>query len=381
MTYSGERQRIRFGLNRLGSTVVGLCLVACGSGGSTDAPSAMDLNPSGPSVGEVAAAAPFCEGDRRTQLFTGQLYQRPPNVAMCDPGALTPEAAQFMMDRLNFLRSMHALPPVRLNEDFQVQAQQAGLMTIANDTVNHDPPETFRCFTDDGQAGARNSNLAGGPILGFGSLDPAILLTRQVDVYFAEPGVNNFVDVGHRRWMLYPQYAEGGFAIATDPSDGGSFNQANANYVFGFDDELPDPEVGFIAFPERDGYLYRLAGFSGRPLSAYRWSFSVNARGADEADLSNVQVQIRDLQTGFLVPVFDVQEADPAFGLASVTYSVGEVLPNREYQFNVSGAIVKGELKSYEYRTILYECTTAGAALDDVPIAPIDEPPQLLSFD
>lgn len=359
---------------------IGLC--SCGGGGSSDAPSVLDLNPSGPIAGEAPDAAPFCEGDRRTQLFSGQIFQRPPNVATCDPGALTPEAAQFMLNRLNFLRSLHALPPVRLNPDHLVDAQQAALLTMANDAVDHDPPSGWRCFTESGQRGARSSNLSGGPLLGFGSLPQEILLARQVDIYMAEPGLNNFTDVGHRRWLLYPQYAEGAFAVVVDPADGGSFNQANGNWVFGFDPDIPDPEVGFVAFPERDGYLYRLAGFSGQPLSAYRWSFSVTARG-DEADLSAVQIRITDLQTGEQVPVFDIQEGDPAFGLATATYSVGQAQPNREYQFDISGAIVDGELRSYQYRTILYECgiespdirqdPDMGADMD----SDLDEPPRL----
>ncbi len=342
-------------------------LISCGGGGGgSDAPSLVDLSPSGPTVGEIPAAAPFCDGDRRTQLFTGEIFERTSSVATCDPGALTPEAAQFLMDRVNFLRSLHALPPVTLNSDLLLDAQQAALMTLANDGVNHDPPSNFRCFSESGLRGARASNLSGGPLLGFGSLPDELLLTRQVDIYMAEPGLNNFTDVGHRRWMLFPQYSEGAFGIAVDPVDGGSFNQANANWVLSFDPEIPDPEVGFVAFPERDGYLFRLAGFSGQPLSAYRWSFSVTARG-DEADLSGVQIRITDLQTGEQVPVSDIQEGDPSFGLATVTYTVGVVQPNREYQFDITGAIVNGELRSYQYRTTLFECGVESTELREDP--------------
>ncbi len=345
--------------------LLSLGFIACG-GTSTDAPSLVDLTPSGPSVGEAPEAVLFCEGDRRTTQFTGTIFNRPPNVATCDPGSITPEAAQFMLDRLNFLRGLHALPPVGLNQAYLEQAQQAALMTLANDTINHNPPSTWRCFTEAGQVGAQSSNLSGGPLLGFGSLPDEIVLARQVDIYLAEPGAMNFTDVGHRRWMLYPQYAEGAFAVAFDPGDGGAFNQANANWVFGFDNERSDPDVGFIAFPERDGYLYRLAGFSGQPLSAYRWSFSVAARG-DEADLSNVQILITDTQTGEAIPVFDIREADPAFGLATVTYSVSEVQPNRLYQFDIIGAVIEGQPRTYQYQTTLYECGTVSTEFSSVP--------------
>ncbi len=204
---------------------------------------------------------------------------------------------------------------MKLNPQFLEAAQQAALMQVANGTLSHQPPPSWRCFTPAGEAGSRFSNLAVGPILELNGPDPGRVLARQVDIYFAEPGRENFVDVGHRRWNLYPQYAQGAYGIVFDPR-AGRVTQANANWIFGFDESVPDPE--FIAFPEKDGYLYRLEGFSGQPLSAYRWSFSVPSRGG-KADLSQALVRITDALTGEPVPVGDLRVGDPAFGLETLT--------------------------------------------------------------
>ncbi len=325
-----------------------LCLlVACGGGEG----SSFSLGP--PPAGEVPIASFLCQLDRETRSFSGAIYAEQPQVATCNPGRLTPAAAQKMMDRLNFLRLLHLLPPVELNSEFLEAAQQAALMQVANDALSHQPPPSWRCFTPAGEEGSRLSNLAIGPILELNGTDPGRVLARQVDIYFAEPGPENFVDVGHRRWNLFPQYTRGAYAIVYDPR-AGRVTQANANWIFGFDESVPDPE--FIAFPEKDGYLYRLEGFSSQPLSAYRWSFSVPSRGG-VSDLSQAQVRITDALTGEPVPVRDIRVGDPAFGFDTLTYSVGTVQPNRDYDFEISGVRFNGgSPRTYRYRTALYDC-------------------------
>lgn len=347
-----------------------LCLlVACGGGEG----SPFSLGP--PPAGEAPIASLLCQLDRETRTFSGPIYAVPPDAATCNPGRLTAAAAQKMMDRLNFLRLLHLLPPVDLNAEFLQAAQEAALMQVANGTLSHTPPPSWRCFTPAGEEGSRFSNLAIGPILELNGPDPGRILARQVDIYFAEPGVENVVDVGHRRWNLYPQYRQGAYAIVYDPR-AGRVTQANANWIFGFDESVPDPE--FIAFPEKDGYLYRLKGFSNQPLNAYRWSFSVPSRGG-ASDLSQAQVRITDAQTGDPVPVSNIRVGDPAFGLDTLTYSVGFVQPNRDYDFEISGIRFNGGApRTYRYRTTLYDCDPIPPLQDLTPAGRLGVPPRLL---
>lgn len=96
-----------------------------------------------PPAGEVPAAQLLCQLDRPTRTFSGQLYAEQPDVATCNPGRLSPEAAQFMIDRLNFLRLRHLLPPVRLDPVLLNRAQQAALMQVADNTLSHNPLSTW----------------------------------------------------------------------------------------------------------------------------------------------------------------------------------------------------------------------------------------------
>ncbi len=55
-----------------------------------------------PRAGEVPIASFLCRLDRQTRSFTGPIYAEQPQVATCNPGRLTPAAAQKMMDRVNY---------------------------------------------------------------------------------------------------------------------------------------------------------------------------------------------------------------------------------------------------------------------------------------
>lgn len=160
------------------------------------------------------------------------------------------------------------------------------------------------------------------------------LLARQVDIYLAEPGPENRVDVGHHRWNLFPPYAQGSYGLVYDPG-AGSVTQANSNWLFSFDDSLPSPDL--ISFPERNGYLYRLEGLSRLPLHTYRWSFSVPTVGG-QSDLSQAQIHSTDPA----IFVSDIQVGGPACDWETVSYSVGAILPNRDYTFEISQIRVAG---------------------------------------
>ncbi len=303
----------------------------------------------------------LCQLDRATRAFSGQLYLVQPDVATCNPGRLSPQAAQFMMDRLNFLRRLHLLPPVTLDPVLLDRAQQAALMQVANDALSHDPPPTWRCYTEAGAMGSRMGSLAIGPILELDrQADLGQLLARQVDIYFAEPGPENRVDVGHRRWNLFPPYAQGSYGLVYDPL-AGRVTQANSNWLFSFDDSVPNPD--FISFPERDGYLYRLEGFSRLPLNAYRWSFSIPTVGG-QSDLSQAQIRITDRETGQSIPVSDIQVGDPAYGWETVSYSVGAISPNQDYNFEISQIRVAGSPpRTYRFSTALYDCDPVSSSV------------------
>ncbi len=85
------------------------------------------------------------------------------NVAACAAGDTTLAYKTAVMRMVNYYRAMSGLPGnVTLNLSWSSKAQQAALMMNANNTLNHNPPSTWACYSAAGAEAAGHGNLAGG---------------------------------------------------------------------------------------------------------------------------------------------------------------------------------------------------------------------------
>lgn len=184
------------------------------------------------------------------------------DVATCQPGTLAPAVLDASLSATNYLRDMAGVPPVTADAAKHAAAQQAALMMDANNTLNHYPPTTWRCFTTDGATAASKSNLAIG--------SPGV---RALAAYMADTGLNNAY-AGHRKWILNPSTRTVGFGGTTRTQ---AMHVVNEIVYSG--EQEPDyaiawPTAGF--FPEGlypKGTYYAPSG----PLSAPgagRWSYT-----------------------------------------------------------------------------------------------------------
>lgn len=121
------------------------------------------------------------------------------DVATCQPGSLSTAVIDASLSATNYLRDMAGVPMVAADPAKHAAAQQAALMMDANNTLDHYPPATWRCYTTAGATGASSSNLAIG--------SPGV---RALAAYMADTGAHNS-SVGHRKWILDPTLRTVGF--------------------------------------------------------------------------------------------------------------------------------------------------------------------------
>ena len=151
---------------------------------------------------------------------------------------------------VNFYRALAGLPAtITFDAGDSGNDQLSALITSANDILNHFPPTTYTDYTAGGATAAGNSNLALG-IYGPGAIDG----------YMMDTGSNN-LEVGHRRWILYPQQQTMGTG---DVPPNGTFNAANALWIGGPFNAAPTPQ--FVPWPT--------SGYFPFPLMPARWSVS-----------------------------------------------------------------------------------------------------------
>jgi len=199
--------------------------------------------------------------------WTGSLSGTP-GVSVTNSSVGTTSAAFQAAEqlRINWFRAMGGIPAQIAFDPVNYSAwdAQAALMMSANNQLNHYPPVGWLAYTSEGATAAGSSNLSLG-------VDGPSAITG----YVMDGGSNN-AEVGHRRWILYPQTQTMG---SGDVDATGSFLAANATWVIDskFGGTRPNTRDGFVAWPP-PGYVPYQVVFP-------RWSFSY-----PNADFTNATV-------------------------------------------------------------------------------------------
>ncbi len=135
------------------------------------------------------------------------------SVTGCKAGNISAAARAAQINAVNFARRMANLTPIvgaNLTDTTQANVQKAALMMEANGKLSHEPPTSWKCYTNAGAATAGKSDLALTP----GS---TIKPVQAIKLYMDDGGSNNYA-VGHRRWLLNPQTAVMAFGMTKSAS-------------------------------------------------------------------------------------------------------------------------------------------------------------------
>jgi uncharacterized protein YkwD len=211
-------------------------------------------DPAGRSEREVCDA--WAEGHRRRAAASWTA-----GPSQCDPGRLPSEAIDDTLRRVNLFRWLAGLPAVVEDPDQSEDDQACAIMEATNGQLNHTPPASWACYSEDGARGAATSNLA----LGSGSAADAVDL-------FIEDSLTP--SLGHRRWVLNGPLDGIGIGYA---SPGGGFG-ATCLGVF---------SMGGRSFPTWSALPN--PGPAPRFLASGTWSFHSNHFGLSRAEVSVVR--------------------------------------------------------------------------------------------
>lgn len=193
------------------------------------------------------------------------------NVNTGDAGSTSQAYQDAVLLRINWFRQMAGMASsISFSPSYNTEDQQAALMMSANGQLNHTPPSNWSYFTASGADGAVHSNLC---------LEiPYFPDPGCVALYIQDYGANNS-EVGHRRWLLYPQTQNMGTGDVQPPFP---TPFANALWVVDshFFDTRPATRDPFIAWPPKGYVPYQLV--------PGRWSFSYPG-----ADFTNTVVSMQ----------------------------------------------------------------------------------------
>jgi hypothetical protein len=206
----------------------------------------------------------------------------------CRAGHMSGRAMRATLESLNFVRAMGGLAPVSFRKRLNGPAQKAALIMSANASLSHDPPQSWRCWTQAGHDAAGRSNLAWSI--------PTITAGGAIAQYMDDGGSGNEI-AGHRRWIMYPP---------TVTMGNGMTSTTNALTVFGGAASSSRPDPRWVSWPT-DGW------FPGPLEPSGRWSLS---SGDDSADFSQATAKVVSARTG---DSLSVQVYPPANGYGEPT--------------------------------------------------------------
>ncbi|MCX6271851.1 MAG: Ig-like domain-containing protein [Bacteroidetes bacterium] len=248
------------------------------------------------------------------------------NVAGCDAGGVSANAHTLVVKRIDYFRKMVGLPgDVSLDDTKNSKCQKAALIMKANNDLSHFPPNTWTCWTVEGNDAAGNSNIA----LGMHSVN-------AVTGYMDDFGANNTV-VGHRRWLIYSKGKYMG---------DGSTDNSNAIWVMGnSSNPMPSNMPEFIAWPPK--------GYVPAELPFDRWSF-----GIPDADFSAVTVTMKD-GAGQNVTLTVISKTDNGYGDNTVVWEPDGINTTSandvSYTVTINNVKVSTQSKTFTYTVTLVQ--------------------------
>ena len=287
--------------------------------------SSLALTPIGaPIPAQAAITSVSIDTSSKTSVQNAYINVYLPNVAVangwtgnasdCMTNNGSQEARDATVNVINYFRALAGLNPVTENATASEQAGQAALVMAANSNLSHNPPSDWKCMNPIAAASAGESNLS----MGNGSS------ALSIAGYMSDPGSGN-VDVGHRRWVLYPVQSQVGIGMAGNAYAlqlwGLSGMQANDRT----NEAVPWPTEGY--FPSQN-----------LPASS-RWSYSAPNVDFDSGSGTTVTVT----KNGASLPVSVISSNAP-YGDSTLVWSMPQIVPPAvnqvdTYTVKISGAV------------------------------------------
>ena len=210
-------------------------------------------------------------------------------------------------------------------------------MMSANGQLNHTPPTTWTCYTSSGGTASGQSNLCSN----FNYPSDPSCIAQYVD----DQGGSN-TEVGHRRWIFYPQTQISGTG---DIPQNGAFNRTNALKAWdsNFGGTRPPTRASFVAWP--------YAGFFPRQLlpgSGY-WSFSYPG-----ADFSSASVT---MNVGSTAVTASLEPVANGYGENTLVWSPNALsIPAADtaVTVHVNNVMINSAPQSFTYTVTVFDATT-----------------------
>ena len=281
-----------------------------------------------------------------------ELYYLWPEIESCTSGIPSDSEKQKVLNRINYIRSIHGLPQVVYDTEGDEITAECSLIIAANNIegsplqLSHEPPKSWDCWSQQAYEGCHSSNIHVGwaQNTDLSSVDSAEI----VDGFMIDKDVDS---VGHRRWFLDPWLGHISFGRADYTDGNGIFVLGSAVKVIHDDKpDVSDLEIDFIAYPF-ESYPKKLY-----PGSFTRMSFTVlkdkiNKFGnASSMNLASATIAIIDSTNNKTISVSGLKYDTDGIGVPNnISWLAEGIEYNKKYNVTVSNIMVNNVSTLYQY--------------------------------
>lgn len=298
----------------------------------------------------------------------GQIYETLPNLQQCREGIVKDFEKQKVLDRVNFIRSLHDLPLVRYQDNSNSYNAKAALIYAANDEQsdkNIDLNEQ-KCWSEEGEKGIKNS--LGYSVFSSRAYSTSFWVRSEhfVDALFQDSRKDGL----RRRELFLSPFLN---YISFGRADG--FPDYSKTQILTYEEEEIETQVArvtsvalevitenkssqslkqnFIAYPyhnypnelfQKDEYI---KGYP--PLSFSAIADPNNPQNNQNIDFSLAIIEIHDRQNK-LLPVHSIKIEESRIGLGKIlSWKVDELQYDRRYYVKINNVKVNETKINYNY--------------------------------
>lgn len=169
-----------------------------------------------------------------------QNYTQAAKLLNCQSGQLDTSSKLAALNYFNKIRRAHGLQELSYDYASDSMVMSAALVMAANNKLDHNINESWRCYSHAAEQGARLSNI--------GLYRSSDTSTQAIDFYESQSIKENLVgymteinhvnpgSLGHRRWALNPFLKKTAYGQVSDISDGLFISSSAVRVIYDEDD-------------------------------------------------------------------------------------------------------------------------------------------------
>lgn len=276
------------------------------------------------------------------------IYDVLPDISSCKPGVLKQTEIDRVLERVNYIRSLHKLKPVTYEYNGQQMSMEGCLNMIASGSIGHVDDPSSQCYTPGAGQARMKSNLH----FQIGN-NPATVISEDIIIGWLIDDHNadqaQDYKVGHRRAIINPFLTRFAFGRADAQVQGNQYFTGGSFLYQDFTNgNISDTDLEYIAYP----YEYYPPAYVNKSfyLSFNAIASKSNLWQNQSVDYSSTVV-VMTTESGASVNVHSIKNDNEGWGSFpnNISWKADGLANEVRYNVEIKGVKINNQTRNYSY--------------------------------